>query len=213
MLLTILATYVVVVALGDNRYAGAVRLAMLGVVLVMAMRLRRRTWGWARLAGVVVAAALVASIGASLAGADSVGVALSSCVVMVLVVTSIANIAQFLWPRPAADVQSVGGALSAYLLLALFFAATHQLLAAALGQPYLNGVNTELDGAAYLYFSVITLTTVGFGDITPGCDAARSVAMAEALVGQLYLVAVVGAVVGNVARRNRDRRDGNPDEQ
>ena len=46
------------------------------------------------------------------------------------------------------------------------------------------------------YFSFITMTTVGFGDITPKGDAARSFSMAEAVMGQIYLTVLIADLVG-----------------
>jgi voltage-gated potassium channel Kch len=47
-----------------------------------------------------------------------------------------------------------------------------------------------------MYFSFITLTTVGYGDVYAIHPAARSLAVAEALVGQLYIVILIASVVG-----------------
>jgi Ion channel len=79
-------------------------------------------------------------------------------------------------------------------LLGLLFSAAHGF-AAALISNYLDGVNGEPTQSDTLYFSLITLTTVGYGDITPAANVARAVAAAEAITGQLYLVSVVAAVV------------------
>ena len=48
----------------------------------------------------------------------------------------------------------------------------------------------------FLFFSYVTLTTVGYGTLTPATDPARSVAMLEAIVGQLYLAILVARLVG-----------------
>ena len=52
----------------------------------------------------------------------------------------------------------------------------------------------------HLYFSFVTLTTVGYGDLTPIADLGRMIAVSEALIGQLFLVTVVALVVGNIGR-------------
>jgi hypothetical protein len=46
------------------------------------------------------------------------------------------------------------------------------------------------------YFSFITLTTLGYGDITPGSGAARGLAMVEAIMGQFYIAVLVAELVG-----------------
>ena len=47
----------------------------------------------------------------------------------------------------------------------------------------------------------MTITTTGYGDLTPATDLGRSLAIAEALTGQIYLVTVVAAIVGGLSRR------------
>jgi hypothetical protein len=48
----------------------------------------------------------------------------------------------------------------------------------------------------FTYYSFVTLTTLGYGDITPATDHARSLAWLEALIGQLYLAVMVATLVG-----------------
>jgi hypothetical protein len=57
----------------------------------------------------------------------------------------------------------------------------------------------------FLYFSYASLTTVGYGDLSPAEDLGRMLAVSEALLGQLYLVTVVALLVGNIGR-DRTRR-------
>ena len=51
-----------------------------------------------------------------------------------------------------------------------------------------------------LYFSFTTLTTVGYGDYTAASNLGHTLAMAEALIGQIYLVTVVAVIVSNLGR-------------
>jgi Ion channel len=56
------------------------------------------------------------------------------------------------------------------------------------------------------YFSFVTLATVGYGDIVPHTPAARTMALLEAMLGQFYLVALVGRLVGlHIVHGNSDR--------
>jgi hypothetical protein len=197
ILVVIITAYAAVIALGSTPYAGVLRVVLLGVVLLIGVRVP----GTRTRAGIGVGLAVGASAVGYLSGLIRLQVVLTSVAAMLLVLASIGAIVRYLLRTTDRNAQHVGGALAVYLLLAMLFAATHQLLAALLGQPYLAGVTDATDTAGYLYFSVITITTVGYGDISPGSDAARAVAMAEALFGQLYLVAVVGAAVSTWARR------------
>ncbi|MCP4628580.1 MAG: two pore domain potassium channel family protein [bacterium] len=56
----------------------------------------------------------------------------------------------------------------------------------------------------YLYFSYVTLTTLGFGDVAPLTNKAGSLVILEAIIGQIYLVVIVAWLVGmHVSRRSR----------
>jgi hypothetical protein len=87
------------------------------------------------------------------------------------------------------------GAIVLYLLIGL---------ACALVYAYIDRIvpgafsKRASDGAAigdWVYFSFVTLTTVGFGDVTPVARAARAIAIGEALVGQLYPAIVIARLI------------------
>ena len=102
-----------------------------------------------------------------------------------------------------ADVFSKGkvgdrmvAALLAYLLIGLAFANAFAILDLAHpGAISLPGPGLTM--AEFIYFSFSTLTSVGYGDLVPVHPFARSLAMIEALSGQLYLVLVVARFVGD----------------
>jgi hypothetical protein len=54
-----------------------------------------------------------------------------------------------------------------------------------------------------VYFSYVTMSTVGYGDLTARGDLGRMLAVTEALLGQLYLVTIVALLVGNLGRVRR----------
>jgi hypothetical protein len=107
-------------------------------------------------------------------------------------------------------LQVVAGSLAIYLLIGLLFA-------------WLIGLVARLDGGAYftqgpnvtdaerIYFSFTVLTTTGFGDFTAGQAVGRALTVLEMLTGQLYLVTVIGVVVGNF-RGPRRRASSDPDD-
>jgi hypothetical protein len=89
------------------------------------------------------------------------------------------------------------GAISAYLLLGLLFTYLYAFLG-AVGQPPLSGLDDDARLNEYLYFAFTTLTTTGYGDLSPVTNVARATAILEALLGQLYLVTVLALVVGRI---------------
>jgi hypothetical protein len=169
--------------------------AVLGLVLLLDARTRQRSRSWQFIVAATGSSLFLATLIASLAGSQRVLAGVAGAATLVLVVMVSVSIVRSLANRPVVELSTVLGVLNVYLLLALVFASVHQILA-AVQAFYLNGVDGFPTSSDLLYFSVITMTTVGFGDLTPGTNLARTVTVTEALIGQLYLVSVVAARVG-----------------
>lgn len=114
-------------------------------------------------------------------------------------------IARDLLHEKVVTIHTVGGVLSLYLMIALFYASLYQ--AADLLDPDAFTAGFELNRFRLVYFSFITIATVGYGDITPAMDGVRALAMTEAVAGQLFLVTVVARVVSLFAGRRRPADD------
>lgn len=99
-------------------------------------------------------------------------------------------------------LDAVYGAIAIYLLLGAFFATIDAAVGSLQSHPFFNQVS-HAGFQDYLYFSYVTLSTVGYGDFTPATSLARTLAITEALSGQLYLVTVVAVLVSNVKGRGR----------
>lgn len=97
-----------------------------------------------------------------------------------------------------ADV--VLGALCAYLYIGTWFAFAYRAVALLTGAPFFAQPGEER-ALNYLYFSLVTITTTGFGDLTPAYGPGRMLAAVEAVIGQLYLVTVVAVVVSAFRKR------------
>jgi len=91
----------------------------------------------------------------------------------------------------------VRGAIALYLLIAVLFAflygLTEELVPGAFAMSASPGGATR--GETFYYFSIVTLTTVGFGDITAVHPFVRSLVMLEALTGQLYPAILLARLV------------------
>ncbi len=101
--------------------------------------------------------------------------------------------------QPTVTVETIYGALSVYLLIGLFFAFTDSVVGSFTPFFVAAGNYTLKD---YLYFSFVTLTTLGSGDLVPKGDLSRTLVMIEAMLGQVYLVTVVALLVSNYTRRS-----------
>lgn len=86
--------------------------------------------------------------------------------------------------------QRLQGAVAAYLLIALMFAAAYTWVAVLVPNAFSGPPPTPAEQhdvvQRFIYFSFVTLTTVGYGDIAPQAPLARSLAMFEALIGQMF---------------------------
>jgi len=92
----------------------------------------------------------------------------------------------------------VVNAISVYLLIGLLFTYLNLTLATFSSEPFF--VQGPQSVATFLYFSFITLVTIGYGDFTPALTAGRFSAVAEGLIGQLYLVTFLAMIVANLGR-------------
>jgi len=94
------------------------------------------------------------------------------------------------------------GLLAIHLSIGLLFAGITGFVAHAGSSNYF-AQGTSGNESDDVYFSFAVMTTTGFGDLSAATHAGRALAVIEMLTGQLYLVTVIGAVVGILASRTR----------
>ena len=92
--------------------------------------------------------------------------------------------------------EKIFGALSVYLLLGVIWSLLFIMVDFLVPGSFRYGQDRALTGAEMVYYSFVTLTTLGYGDIVPVSPSARSLATLEALTGQLYLTVLVARLVG-----------------
>ena len=91
---------------------------------------------------------------------------------------------------------TIFGAIGIYLTLGITWALSYQFVDTLIPGA-LQNVHSE---TAYLYFSFVTLTTLGYGDITPLIPVTESMAMFEAVIGQLYIAVLIARLVSSLSR-------------
>jgi hypothetical protein len=99
-------------------------------------------------------------------------------------------------------IQVVAGALTIYVLTGLIFAWVVSLVADAGSGAYFAQGGDATQGER-VYYSFTVLTTTGFGDLTAATPVGQALSVLEMLIGQIYLVTVIGVLVGNFAGRSR----------
>jgi hypothetical protein len=144
-------------------------------------------------ASIVVAAIQIASGGDTLTGMVAV---LNGLLVVAIAVV----IAVGVFDQQTVNQQSILGAICVYVLIGMLFTFAYGAVA-FLGSGDFFAQGTDGTPSLRLYFSYVTLATLGYGDYTPASDLGHTMAIVEALVGQLYLVTVVAVVVGGLHRR------------
>ena len=101
--------------------------------------------------------------------------------------------------------ETLYGAVTGYLLLGLMWSEVYLLIEQLWPGSFKSLINPDgrLMGPDFAFFSFITLTSVGYGDIVPVGGHARSLAMLEAVAGQLYLAVFIARLVGLSGQRGR----------
>jgi voltage-gated potassium channel Kch len=87
----------------------------------------------------------------------------------------------------------IEGAIAAFLLLGLAWASAYEYVALRDSSAF-RGLGTA-DAMEWTYYSFVTLTTVGYGDITPVSPAARSLAITESITGLMYVAILISRLV------------------
>jgi hypothetical protein len=91
------------------------------------------------------------------------------------------------------------GAISVYLLIAASWASIYMAIEAGHPGSFFvdpaHNIDGVLDFTDFLYYSVVTLTTMGYGDIAPVTNQARSVAIIESVIGVMYLAILISRLV------------------
>ena len=139
-----------------------------------------------------------------------------------LLAYTLALLLRFLFTERRITFEAISASLCGYLLLGVFWASLYTVLLlvdpSSFNYPQAPGIVASADpmtlrfgtegSASALYFSYVTLTTLGYGDITPATVEARMLCTVEAIAGQLYLAVLVARLVGlHIAHQSRDHSE------
>jgi hypothetical protein len=169
---------------------------------------------WARLRNVLVVLWLVSVGGTllSIATADHAAWRWSRTLELLTLVPLMAMLAggilAFVLRQRALTLDSIFATIAAYLLIAGLFAQIYMCLLtwnpASFSLPVdIAGRPVHLLQSDMTYFSLVTLATVGYGDILPVTSTARMLSMIQAVTGQFYVAVVVAIFVGMYSRQRQ----------
>jgi hypothetical protein len=197
----------ILIAVGDTsvitRLLAMLVQALLFTIVVTAQIQRRRLRRFIFLITPILALVFVTGVGVSAELTDfgirggGVATGLSALLALGVMIRLFGEIGR----APVINIFVVGTAVSVYLMLGLFFAYIYLSIDAfANGDFFVQG---SQPATTFLYYSYITLTTVGYGDFTAASTTGRMSSILEALVGQIYLVTVLALIVSNLGRQRK----------
>lgn len=177
-----------------------------GVTLLLSLRASGVSTRFRAIADVLVGLGLLGTIGALVLGigdpAGASGLQPPLLWVLLSVVAPVVVTRRVLQHRKT-TVQTLMGAVAGYLLIAVAFALIYLWADQNVGEPFFG---TPEPSTSFMYFSLVTVTTTGYGDLTAAAPPSRLVATIEAVIGQVYLVTFVAMVVGRLVEQQAASR-------
>jgi hypothetical protein len=102
-----------------------------------------------------------------------------------------------IFKQEVVSLETIYGAIVVYILIGLMWAFLYNLTEILHPHSFTLAPELAIDPKKTLfYFSFVTLTTLGYGDISPISGPAKSLVMLEAIVGQMYLAVLIARLVG-----------------
>jgi hypothetical protein len=206
----IIATVTFTLAAPQGDWARFVEVTLQASVLVAAV-IASRSHPWVIRVSLIAAVVGIAGAAAALFGTGDFGNKSAAIVALFYVVLTPPAIVRGVFLQfqegGAVTLQTMFGVLCLYLLIGLMFGVAFATIQQVSHGDFFTTGHAGRDD--FLYFSYSTLSTVGYGDLVARTDLGRSLAITEALVGQLYLVTVVAVIISNLRpARPRSRRTG-----
>ena len=205
LLVLLFITFVFMASAPSGHWVQVVTAALVGMTLITAVFAAGAQRRLVRIVLVVAPLTFVASL-VSFVTTPSAGEGVIYGLNVLLIAGAPVVIADSIWRRGVIDVQTELGAISIYVLIGLVAAFLYASIA-DLSSSQFFVQQRHATTADFVYYSYVTLTTTGYGDLTAAGNIGRSVSILEAMLGQLYLVTVVAVVIGRLGRRSARSSD------
>jgi len=205
LFLLLVVDYLVVMLVSRGRWEGINRSVPVSLTALLALHTSGARKGMVRLAFVVVGLSIIVGF-SQLDVTDRRLVITDLALITVLLGLSAVAIVRRILSHTDVTVETIFGAIDVYIVLGLFFGALFIFVSMLDRRPPFLAQPGFHPSSDYVYLSFVTLTTLGFGDLTPHTTVARSVVVLEALIGQIFLVTLVARLVSvynNEAQRAR----------
>jgi len=199
----LLVDYVILTLVDSPRWGGLLRGFPLSVTVLFAVHTSASSRRMVRLAQLAVVLSLAGGLTQAIVGGKQEGAASYLFLTLLLMITPVVILRRVL-PKQGVDIETLFAVIDVYIILGLIFATLFIGIAHVepASKPFLaqSGYHPPSN---YVYLSYVTLTTVGFGDLTPYSNLARSVVVLEALIGQIFLVTLVARLVALYSAEKR----------
>jgi hypothetical protein len=200
LMILIVVAYTVMAVTEDSKWSRAIVGLFFGAILLLALHTSHVRGKVIRIVVAIVVVSVVWTV--VLAALDAQPFVGAGHIMIALIITTPGVILWRIFKHPVINLETILGAIDAYILLAISFAAVYRMLDNLDPHFFTQGAAS---GVKYLYFSFVVITTLGFGDLTPRTDIGRVIVSTEALVGQVFLVTIVAVLVSNLGRAARHR--------
>ena len=198
-----------------NPLIWAAKVALVVAAIVISYRASRSDAGvvrWVTVGALALGVILVAAVFSS---SDSVR-GLVNLALAALIGSGPIVILRHVYTQPRVTTSDVVGALDAYVELGFFFTFLYSAVDHFSAEPFFNQV-TDPPLFDYVYFSFVTMTSLGYGDLSPALAVGKGLVIVEVLFGSIFLVVLVARLVGNLGKERaiRPGRDeaGNADDE
>ena len=131
----------------------------------------------------------------------------STFIMFVLVLLAPIAIVHRIIRHESVGLETILGAICVYVLIAIAFAGIYGAINEAEPTGFF-AQKIEPTNVDFLYFSFVTITTVGYGDLSPGTSTGQVAVTFEAVAGQIFLVTLVARLVSLYGIKQRQSRDG-----
>jgi len=164
------------------------------ILLLVVVILDPESPRWSRVAGAcLVTASAASTVAYNVLQQPMLGTASTTLNASVLALAIFLVVRRISMQEAMVTLSTVMGAVLAYALLAFVFANIYNAMDLATSGGFFT--QTPVDQGDYSYFSFMTITTVGFGDLSPASDLAKRVVVVQAFIGQIFLVVLVARLV------------------
>jgi voltage-gated potassium channel len=208
LLLLLLVDYALMALVDTGPWFGLIVGVPMSLTLLLAMHTSHAHPFGLRFAWAVAILAMVGGVADGVAGTTDINAALILLISCMLAVTPFVILRRIL-AHSSVSLETILGAICVYMVIGIFFGMLFYGISSL--EPALYGTPVPADHqflaqpgyhppSDYLYLSFITMTTVGFGDLTPLSQFARMVVVLDALAGQIFLVTLVSRLVALYGR-------------